>query len=186
MSEEPCHAFISPNQVVVCETHRCGLMTCLDRLKAENERLRADLSLAATLCFHGDKSSVVEVLKQYHNCQSSTSAGKEPPGASGIPGTTAPTPGPEPDSASTPKAEAGDTYCICGHSHKWHTSVGKVCWVPKCHCSMFKPASDDTEALDTPRCVHGSNERHWFSRYPSDSYYGGWCPGPERKVEGGT
>ena len=41
------------------------------------------------------------------------------------------------------------------------------------------------KAGDPPKCEHGSNERHWFSRYPSDSYYGGWCPGPKPKVEGG-
>ena len=58
-----------------CSTHDQPVVLCqIAELKEENERLRADLSLAATLCFHGDKSSVVEVLKQYHNCQSSTSA----------------------------------------------------------------------------------------------------------------
>jgi hypothetical protein len=183
-----------------------GHHTEIDRLLAENERLHQERDAWHDLCVHITEyegtTSIQELEKEVQKriaepdhkwFQSSTPAGtglerslaevQRSVATDSVPPSGPPSQGSE--TGASPKAEAGDTYCICGHSHKWHTSVGKVCWVPKCHCSMFKPASDDTEALDTPRCVHGLDEPHWFSRYPLDSYYGGWCPGPKPKAEGG-
>ena len=107
------------------------------RFKKENKRLRSDLEHVAFNWFHGEGLVVSDKLKQYLPCPSPTSAGKESLAASVRAGHNPVIPPPTP-AQDDPKAEAGDTDCICGHSYKWHNSIGLMCLAPKCQCSEFQ------------------------------------------------
>ncbi len=129
-----------------------GHHTEIDRLLAENKRLRSVLCMAGACLEVKDvsacracKRDIADVLKP------STSAGKREP-CQETPSHRGVNPGKNP---ATPKAEAKDAaMCECGHESMLHFEGWKTCLAISCHCSRFHEDGPKPKAKtsDTPKC----------------------------------